>query len=309
MSRAPVVVAAGLTKGSWLLILLRVAAGVLIFVPAYLAAAGPAGEAAASAFFVDAGSPTPWTQFNQLFGDVIEKAFDIWWIWLLLAIFFKFFLDAAALACFTHVDRAGAQSRALRRIFSGGWAWFWSMLRIGLLSAVLLVPALVVLAIIVGPGFNITDLPADASAYNNMIVKPLIGGATFAVWARVVGALALHAKAAAVVHDRKNSFVAIGRGLKTLVSNPLQATVFYVVLTIAVTALGAFVLVSWRNADLAGGAWSTWFAVWIASLFVQAYVWHWLARSAVLIAVGRADGGVVSEPRSAPGPEPAPAAA
>jgi hypothetical protein len=283
----PIVSGLGLVPGSVRLILMRTLASLVIALPAMIAALAASDKAARSDFFASAPVPMPANQFMALMGNVVGGAAVALPLMLLLTLAFKFFLDGGAMRLFALQARRAPRRGPWRTIFGEGWSYFWAMLRIAILPGILVTAAVIGIAVFFRSYGDMARLPADRTAYATFIEAPAYAAAGFLIWAWLMGALALHMRAVAVVHERKNTFLAFWRGLGLLVRRPGQATLFYLIVSAVVAVLSAWIVIAWRGTDPRGGMLYLWIGLWLGAIVLQAYVWHWLARSAVLLSVMR----------------------
>ncbi|MGF1457331.1 MAG: hypothetical protein ACFB6R_18390 [Alphaproteobacteria bacterium] len=279
-----------LVPGSIGLIALRILATLAAIAPAMLAAWGEATAAARSAFFSEAPLPMGAGPFFDLFGQVMAGAGASLPVVLVLALIFKLLLDGGAMAWFTAQATGGAPGGFFgfwRTVFGEGWRWFWAMLRIALVPVILLGAGLAGLAFALADAADPAGLPADRTAFEIYVLAPGLGGACLLVLSWLTGALALHMRAVSVVNGRRNTAVALWRGLGILVRRPFQATLLYVLVTGVVALASAALVLAWRDMDPRGEWLWALVGLWAFAILVQAYVWHGLTRGACLLSLSR----------------------
>ncbi len=294
----------GLVRGSLTLLLMRIAGSLLLVAPAMLAAKGAADEAAQSAFFSEAALPMPANHFFSLLGQVLGAAAPAAIALILtIGLAYKFLLDGGAMRWFAleaqNDPRGAGFLGPWRVIFGEGWQWFWAMLRIAIVPGLLLVLALGTIAFLVSPAENPLKIPEGRTAFDFYVVIPGIGAAAVLALSWLTGALALQMRAVSVVNERKNTFYALWRGLGILARRPFQGTLIYLVISAILALLSMALVVAWRVTDPREGILMALIGAWLFTVLIQAYVWHWMARSAVLLSLLR-DRGTPAPAAAAP---------
>ncbi len=291
MIKRPILGALPFVRGSLTLIMVRLLLSALVVLLAASSLGGTFQWEARQVFYAGAALPLN----GNILMDLLEESRRGILLTLgpvvLVLIMFKLLMDGTALRLFT-VTAPGLEQPdggLWRRTFSPGNGYFFGVLLIPLLCASLfLTGAGAVTTLLLAANYlTVTEVPEGRTLYQSMVEGPALAAFAIFFWSRITGAVSLHARAALAVDDRARLLPALAEGIKTVCVRPAQATLVYIVLSLLTAVLGAALLVYWRASDPRGDLLVNLIALWVLVMVLQAFIWHWLTRSATLLAVER----------------------
>ncbi len=274
---APAITGLRPVQGSLRLIVVRWVLALAAGWPAIFAVKGALATAATQPWYTEAPDPLPLPQLFGVMG-AIGSAAPMLIVGAAVAWLVHQLLTAAAIEILDPHRETGPV-RLWRRMIDTGWSYFLPYLRISLIALVFLLIGSRVLSMIFDglaergavEGWTGKTLSITLPVWHALLMLAWAGGVgTFAWWSRVV-----------LLRGRRRYV----RRLLTVVPrviwrNPFQGFLLHWLLGVASILAGAAVLFAWRQTP---GVATGWFAVWLALLALQAFVWHWRLRTLSLI--------------------------
>lgn len=122
---------------------------------------------------------------------------------------------------------------------------------------------------------------AGWSAYWLQLMIPAIAAGISLVVLHAIGAWSLATKVLVVQQRRFDVRKTARLALKALLEAPLRGLLFFIVVTIAATAIEGLALLIWRDKDPRGAQLLLFVTMWLGAAIVSAIAWHWTVHSAV----------------------------
>jgi len=275
-----------LTRGSVRLIVARWLLALAVALPAMLVGQGAIGDALGRRpYFAEASDPLPMMRLARFLGDVPGSVWGTLAVGAVVAWWLQLILTAAAVELLrpdgASADRPGkGAARGLRDALGRVRGRFtWPYVRVVLLAMVLLALGAVFVSMVFG---RIADAGHHAGWPGKIVAfqLPLARMGLLWAWASVVGTIALWCRIILVADDRRRVRRTLPLVFRLFVRRLFASLFFHWVLALASVALGAVVLVAWRQSV---GSEVLWFVAWQVVLLLQAFLWHWRVRAAVSV--------------------------
>lgn len=229
-------------------------------------------------YFTDAPAPLPLPQLVGLLREVPNAMWGALAAGLVVAWLGRLMLTAAAVVILDPGPAFGPV-HVWRTVFDRGIRYVLPYLRVAVVSGLFLVTG----ATLIAGAFNLVlehGETAGWTAKTLYITLPCGTGLAVLAWAAGVGVYAFWSRVV-LVADRRRSVVGLIPVVWDLsLRRPMVFMVFHWIVSIASVALGAAVLVAWRQSS--SGA-ALWFASWLGVLLLQAFLWHWRLRVCRLV--------------------------
>lgn len=273
----PAIEALGCIRGSVRLIVARWALAILAALPGVLVARGALNASAGrQPWFTEAPDPLPLPQLVKVFGEM-GAGVAVLLAGVALAWLVHLMLTAAAVEVLDP-RRAGGPVRLWRATFDNGTRFLWVYLRISVCAVVALVAWARILSWV---GERLADRGEFGSWSAATLFWLFLGRvALLLAGAGAIGLCAWWSRVMVVGTRRHHVRRLPAMAFRVCRRWCFQGFVLPWVVGGASLLAGATVLFKWRQSPGTGGVW---FAIWLALLLAQAYLWHWRLRTACLI--------------------------
>ncbi len=271
--------------GSLTLITLR---WLLIILSSLPAVAGTlqvvASSAARRPHFTDHAGRLPGVHLMQLAQELPPMLLATACVVILLALLGQQLLMAGALTWLapSQASRPG-DGAVFRTVLATGTSWIWTMLRV-VLTAIVLGGLGIQLILYLFEALGLHGEGARWTGRTLLTVLPMLQGLGIALWLALVGSWAFWCRVVLVGDGRRLVRSAGVMVLRIWYRHPLRSALFYLAATSLVLILSGALLISWRQyppGSITGAI--AWQVAWLFGLLLQAIVWHWLIRSALLL--------------------------
>jgi len=274
-------VAVTLVRGSIAIIAMRVVLLVLAALPTLvMLGSAIASDPARRPYFTDVEGRLPIVHLLRFFEQLPSLSAPIA-LGVVIALLGEQVLVAGALAWLG--PRAERKAGVFGRVLQTGFSWLGPMLRVMLGAAVLVVAGSWAIDRLLSKIGSYGEV-ANWSGYTLGVLLPFLQGIATLLWTALVGAWAFWCRVVCIASERRQVRSAARVALFVFWRAPWRAPLFFVSVTVGSFLASAAVLIIWRQLPPPTVGHVIFIAlVWLLTLVAQAWLWHWLLRSARLL--------------------------